>query len=165
MTTGRINQVTILSLRTDARKQLPEGSELYQARRRRSDPSCHSERTKSPDSVPTDSIAPTEFPKKRSTTSHAGCHHHHISAAYTPQEEKIYALSRTFMRKLSKTIPKDLMNSWQGQQSTNPNCCLPKIDRTSDPVKPQAIYHVGYSYGDAGAVKPELSGRRVKYAR
>src|SRR5689334_19603292 len=115
MTTGRINQVTILSLRTEARKQLPEGSELYQARRRRSDPSCHSERTKSPDSVPTDSIAPTEFPKRRSTASHVGCFHHYISAAYTPQEEKIHASSHAFARKLGRTIPKDLMNNWQSQ--------------------------------------------------
>ena len=161
MTTGRINQVTILSERTNVRTQPPEGSELYQARRRRSDPSRYSEKTKSPNSVPTDSIAPTEFPKGRSTASHVGCFHRYISAAYTPQEEKIYASSRTVVRKLSKTIPKDLMNIWQSQQSTNRKWCLPKIDRASDAAKPQATTK-RQCCDVAGIVKPILPVKRIK---
>jgi len=34
----------------------------------------------------------------------------YIPVAYTPQEEKTYALSRIHMRKLGKVVPKDLVN-------------------------------------------------------
>lgn len=44
----------------------------------------------------------------------------YTSVAYTPQEEKTYALSRINMRKLSKAVPKDLVNIWRSQQSTDP---------------------------------------------
>lgn len=46
-----------------------------------------------------------------------------ISVAYTPREEKTYTLSRACTRKLSKAIPKDLVNIWQSQQSTDPKWC------------------------------------------
>jgi len=42
-----------------------------------------------------------------------------ISVTYTPQEEKTYALSRMYMRKLGKAVPKNLVNIWQSQQSTD----------------------------------------------
>ena len=75
----------------------------------------------------TDSIAPTEFPKRWSATSHAQRCRRSISVACTPQEEKTYASSHAFARKLRKAIPKDLVNIWQSQPSTDPKWCPLKI--------------------------------------
>jgi hypothetical protein len=43
-----------------------------------------------------------------------------ISVAYSPQEEKIHASSRIETRKLGRIVPKDLVNIWHSQQSTDP---------------------------------------------
>ena len=74
----------------------------------------------------TDSIAPTEFPKNWSAASHTRRLRRSISATYSPREEKVYTSSRICTRKLGKTVPKDLVFRWQGQQSTDPKSCPPK---------------------------------------
>jgi len=64
MTTGRINQVTILSQRAETQRQPPEGSELYQARRRRSAPNRHSIAAKGNNSVSDRFNCPHWVPQK-----------------------------------------------------------------------------------------------------
>ena len=43
-----------------------------------------------------------------------------------PQEEEAYASSRICTRKLGKAVPKDLVNVWQSQQSTDPKMRPPR---------------------------------------
>src|ERR1044072_6251625 len=113
MTTGRINQVTILSRLA---KRTPADSPKRASITRLGDTEAPQIATlkapKTPTASTTDSIAPTEFPKKRSATGLDRCYHRNTSATYTPQEEKIYALSRKLMRKRGKMVPKDLVNIW-----------------------------------------------------
>lgn len=78
-----------------------------------------------------------------------------ISVAYTPQEEKTYASSRACTRKLDKVVPKDLVNIWQSQQSTDPKRCpLKRSTGLQFQSKEQAQYHmapllyIGYSLPD-----------------
>ena len=121
MTTGRINQVTILSPSTEMHEQTPaKGASFTEQGDAEALQVAALSGPGAPAVQATDSIAPTEFPKGWSATSHAGCCHRYISAACIPQEEKISASSRTCVRKLSKTVPEDLVNSWQSQQSTDP---------------------------------------------
>jgi len=58
----------------------------------------------------------------------------YISAAYSPQEEKTHALTREKTRKLGRVVPKDLVNIWHSQQSTDPKWCPPETDGASVPI-------------------------------
>lgn len=57
-----------------------------------------------------------------------------ISAAYSPQEEKTHASTREDTRKLGRVVPKDLVNVWRSQQSTDPKWCPPETDGASVPI-------------------------------
>ena len=75
MTTGRINQVTILSPSAEAREQTPRRRPGCTGRkgRRRSEPQPQaSEVCETPKPQATDSIAPTEFPRQRSAATEIG---------------------------------------------------------------------------------------------
>jgi hypothetical protein len=111
MTTGRINQVTILSPGTKYAGKLPEGSEYYQARDAEAFQIAALEAPKAPTARTTDSIAPTEFPKRWSATSHDRCNHRiHFRCIHLSGGENLRLVTH-YMRKLGKTVPKDLVNS------------------------------------------------------
>ena len=130
MTTGRINQVTILSLGTEVRRQTPRRERVYQVRRHRSDPSRRSVRAKSSNSATDRFNCPHWVPQEMVRNEpYSTFYRRNISVTYNPQEEKTYALSRTNTRKLGKVVPKDLVNIWQSQQSTDPKWCPPKVWR------------------------------------
>jgi hypothetical protein len=105
MTTGRINQVTILSRSAEARRQLPKGSELYKVGSRRNDPNQHPKSTCSAKRVVDYSIAPTDAFQEVVYNGDARLFSRSKFAAYTSTEEKIYTATRAFARKPSKTIP------------------------------------------------------------
>ena len=72
MTTGRINQVTILNPSAEAHEQTPEEAGCTKEGSREAAPAARAvERcTGTPTPRATDSIAPTEFPKVRSAPGH-----------------------------------------------------------------------------------------------
>ena len=110
MTTGRINQVTILSPGAEARRQTPRREQIVPSGAAKATPIATLQALKTRTAYTIDSIAPTEFLKGWSATSHARRFHRSISVAYTPQEETAYASSHAYARLLSETVPKDLMN-------------------------------------------------------
>jgi len=108
MTTGRINQVTILSPGAEARRQTPpKGGELYQARRRRSDPSYRPIKYQEyPQTRQLIQLPPLSSPKggpQRAMTDVAIAY---ISVTYTPQEEIIYTSSRKICGNSARLSPK-----------------------------------------------------------
>jgi hypothetical protein len=56
-----------------------------------------------------------------------------ISATYSSQEEKTHASTRC-KRILGRVVPKDLVNSWHSQQSTDPKWCPPETGGASVPA-------------------------------
>jgi hypothetical protein len=62
-----------------------------------------------------------------------------ISGAYSPQEEKIHASTHLYRRKLGRIVPKDLVNIWQSQQSTDPKSCPPKEMGLQIPTQAQVL--------------------------
>ena len=105
MTTGRINQVTILSQAPKRAGKPPNGSELYQAGSRRNDSNQRPKSAKDADRAGDYSIAPTEAFQDVVHGGNARPFSRSIVAAYTSMEEKTYTATRAFTRKLGKTIP------------------------------------------------------------
>lgn len=109
------------------RRQPPEGGELYQAKERRSVPKSllcrHPRRRQRKQLI---QLPPLSSPKGGPQRAMIDVTIAYISAAYTPQEEKIHASSHINMRKLGRIVPKDLVNIWHGQQSTDPKWCPTK---------------------------------------
>jgi hypothetical protein len=86
---------------------------------------------KAPKAQATDSIAPTEFPKEWSATSHDRCYHRiHFRYMHPSGGENLHLVTH-WVRQLGKMVPKDLMNIWHSQQSTDPKWCPTRIDGTS----------------------------------
>ena len=95
MTTGRINQVTILNPARARRTERPPGGggtfalPLQEGRRPRAATQPKAPVAQNATGPPTtDSIAPTEFPRARSAAGEIGPRGPPNSAAYAPQEEK-----------------------------------------------------------------------------
>jgi hypothetical protein len=126
MTTGRINQVTILSQRAEAQGRPPEGSEFTKQGDAEATQVTTLLKPKAIIAWVTDSIAPTEFPKSWSATSHARrCRRKHFRYMQPSGGENAHLVTRK-TRKLGRVVPKDLVNIWQSQQSTDPKWCPPK---------------------------------------
>jgi hypothetical protein len=126
MTTGRINQVTILSRRAKAPRQTPRRERVVPSKRHRSAQSRHSIKANSSDSVCDRFNCPHWVPQKlvRNETWPT-LPSKSISATYSPQEEKTHASTR-WKRIRGRVVPKDLVNFWQSQQSTDPKRCPPE---------------------------------------
>jgi hypothetical protein len=126
MTTGRINQVTILSQRAGAQGRPPEGGEFTKQGDAEATQVTTLSKPKAIIAWVTDSIAPTEFPKSWSATSHARrCRRKHFRYMQPSGGENARLVTRK-TRKLGSVVPKDLVNIWQSQQSTDPRWCPPK---------------------------------------
>ena len=135
MTTGRINQVTILSPCAEASGQTPRRERVLPKQGdAEATPVAALIMSKTRSAPATDSIAPTEFPKVWSATRHAQILlSRTVPAAYTPQEEKTYALSHAIARKLSKAVPEDL------------GSCLAKPSIHRPHMVPDEKYQRGFS--------------------
>jgi hypothetical protein len=113
MTTGRINQVTILSQRAEALRQTPKKGA-----------SCTKQETlKRPRSPPSQStrqwecerpiqLPPLSSPKAGPQRAMVDVAVKNISATYSLQEEKTHASTRSKLRKLGRVVPKGLVNIW-----------------------------------------------------
>ena len=112
MTTGRINQVTILSPSAEAREQTPRGRPGCTGRkgRRRSEPQPQaSEVCETPKPQATDSIAPTEFPKLRSATGGIRLLHRVLHRHIRPSGGEDSSQVDAQARILDRAIPEDLV--------------------------------------------------------
>jgi len=122
MTTGRINQVTILDRGPRAKATPPQKeSGKYTEGRRRSNANRPVKRAPRVQvRQATYSNAPTEFPKERSATGQARrCRL--TSPLHTVLRRREYWLHHAHKARLcSSIIPKRLKESWQSQQSTDP---------------------------------------------
>ena len=106
MTTGRINQVTILSQRAGAQGRLPKESEFTKQGDAEATQVTTLLKPKAILVQATDSIAPTEFPKSWSAASHAQRCRYNISATYSLQEEKTHASSHVRRGNSAELSPK-----------------------------------------------------------
>ena len=112
MTTGRINQVTILSPSAEAREQTPRGRPGCTGRkgRRRSEPQPQaSEVCETPKPQATDSIAPTEFPKLRSATGGTRLLHRLLPRHIRPSGGEDSSQVNAQARVPDRAIPEDLV--------------------------------------------------------
>jgi len=112
MTTGRINQVTILSPSAEAREQTPRRRPGCTGRkgRRRSEPQPQaSEVCETPKPQATDSIAPTEFPKLRSATGGIRLLHRVLHRHIRPSGGEDPSQVNAQARILDGAIPEDLV--------------------------------------------------------
>src|SRR3954463_5681944 len=116
MTTGRINQVTILSPGTKcAQANSPKGASITKQGDAEAIQVAALQAPTVPTAQATDSIAPTEFPKGWSATSHDRCCHRiHFRCIHPSGGENLRLVTHN-MRKLGKMAPKDLVNSWHSQ--------------------------------------------------
>jgi hypothetical protein len=124
MTTGRINQVTILNQSTKRTlADPPKRANITKQGDAEAIQVAALEASKIPTAQATDSIAPTEFPRRWSATSHDRCCHRiHFRCIHPPGGENLRLVTH-WMRKLGKMVPKDLVNIWHSQQSTDPKWC------------------------------------------
>jgi|SRR5438128_384082 hypothetical protein len=121
MTTGRINQVTVLSQSTKRTlADPPKRASITKQGDAEAPQVAALKAPKAPIARATDSIAPTEFPKRWSAASHDRRYRRiHFRYMHPSGGENLHLVTRQ-TRKLGKTVPKDLVNSWQSQQSTDP---------------------------------------------
>jgi len=111
MTTGRINQVTIVNPSAEAnertprrRPDVPDGRE----KPKRPQPQA-SEAYKTPKPRATDSIAPTEFPKLRSATGGTRLLHRLLPRHIRPSGGEDSSQVNAQARVLDRAIPEDLV--------------------------------------------------------
>ena len=112
MTTGRINQVTILSPGAKAHERTPRRRPGCTGRRgrRRSEPQPQaSEAYETPKPQATDSIAPTEFPKLRSATGGIRLLHRSLHRYMRPSGGEDSRQVNAQARVLDRAIPEDLV--------------------------------------------------------
>jgi len=123
MTTGRINQVTILRLSTKYPNRPPK-RRILPSKERQSAPSCYFEGARSADSVKQPiQLPPLSFPRdspQRKITNRKLLHY--FRYIYPSGGENL-RLDTHEMRKLDEVIPQDLVNVWYNQQSTDPKRC------------------------------------------
>jgi len=133
MTTGRINQVTILNLGAEARGCGPREGGKYEGRSRQSDPSQpHRRRTWRRRCERLIQLPPLSSPRCGPQRNKIGDSTKNKPVACAPQEEETHASSRKKLRLLGRAAPKDLVNFWQCQQSTDPKMVpVEQINRTS----------------------------------
>src|SRR3954466_7704708 len=112
MTTGRINQVTIVNPSAEANERNPpKEARMYQLEgRSRSDPQPQaSEAYETPKPQATDSIAPTEFPKLRSATGGTRLLHRLLPRHIRPSGGEDPSQVNAQARVLDRAIPEDLV--------------------------------------------------------
>ena len=112
MTTGRINQVTIVSpTRRSGRANPPKEAMMYRKEGgSRSDPQPQASRVcETPKPRATDSIAPTEFPKLRSAAGGIRLLHRSLHRRMRPSGGEDPSQVNAQARVLDRAIPEDLV--------------------------------------------------------
>jgi hypothetical protein len=134
MTTGRINQVTILYPDAGAKRHDPRRGGKYQEGGYRSYPNHPPQKYPGHDCCERPiQLPPLSSPRCGPQRGRTGVAANNKPVTYAPQEEKTHTSSRTTKaRILGRAVPKDLVNIWRSQQSTDPKWCpLIEISRTS----------------------------------
>ncbi|UPX11868.1 hypothetical protein EKO05_0002452 [Ascochyta rabiei] len=111
MTTGRINQVTIVNPIAEANERTPEGGQDVPVGREKPklpQPQA-SEAYETPKPQATDSIAPTEFPKLRSATGGTRLLHRLLPRHIRPSGGEDPSQVDAQARVLDRAIPEDLV--------------------------------------------------------